>query len=407
MSQIPGWIKAELFENVLCETVPEYREIKEFRVYNALGPGENYVAIALKVQIQVLLNDNTTHTQNYFLKVAHDTDLYNTLMYKWNVFNKETEVYRVFIPDFEEMYREVGVDVRFGPHCYVLPVEQEYLLLEDVSLRGFKNANRQNSLDMEHCKCALKKLAQWHAASAVRVERKGPYNEIYLKGSINPDGEPLIRSMSTAGIRNVLKVAQNLENKDIYYAELERLSEGFCEFLLHNVEFDPLEFNVLNHGDFWCNNMMFQYDDDIENKIRDVYLVDYQMARYASPGDDIIYFLFTSVKLGLKVACFDELVRYYYDHLIDNLILLKYSKKLPTLAGLHKMIMESKAYVSGTFAAFNIMPTALADPVDSATLDNLVNDSEHNAQVYQQERVKQHLELVLPWMYYKGFLDCN
>ncbi|XP_073842834.1 uncharacterized protein [Musca autumnalis] len=404
MSQIPDWITSEIFENVLRETVANYKEIKSFRVFNALGPGENYVAIALKVEIEVLLDDDTTHTQNYFLKVAHDTELYHTLMYKWNVFNKETEVYRVFIPDFEEMYREAGVDIRFGPKAYVLPVDEEYLLLEDISLIGFKNANRQNCLDMQHCKLALKKLAQWHAASAVRVERQGPYNEIYLKGSINPDGEPLIRSMSTAGIKNVVKVAQNLENKHIYYEKLESLSEEFPEFLLGNVEYpNPNEFNVLNHGDFWCNNIMFQYDD--ANEIQDVYLVDYQMARYASPGDDLIYFLFTSVQLDIKVACYDELVKYYHDHLIENLKLLKYSKQLPSLAGVHKMIMESKAY--GTFAAFNIMPTALADPVDSATLDNLVNDSEHNAKVFQQERVKKHLELVLPWMYYKGFLDYN
>ncbi|XP_005183476.2 uncharacterized protein LOC101896288 [Musca domestica] len=404
MAEIPKWIQSEHFENLLRETVPNFKEIKTFRVRNALGPGENYVAIALKVEIEVLLTDDTLETQYYFLKVAHDTELYNTLMYKWNVFNKETEVYRVFIPEFEEMYREAGEEVRFGPQAYSLPVEQEYLLLEDISLKGFKNANRQNSLDMEHCKFALKKLAKWHAASAVRVEHKGPYNEIYLKGSLNPDGEPLIRSMSTAGIQNVLKVSQDFVDKDIYYESLKKMSVEFSDFLLRNVEYpNPNEFNVLNHGDFWCNNMMFQYDE--ANNIEDVYLVDYQMARYSSPGDDLIYFLFTSVQLQLKVAHFDELVKYYHDHLIENLKLLKYSKEMPSLADVHRMIMESRAY--GTFAAFNIMPTALADPVDSATLDNLVNDSEHNANVYQQERVKKHLELVLPWMYYKGFLDCK
>ncbi|XP_013107728.2 uncharacterized protein LOC106087284 [Stomoxys calcitrans] len=405
MSHIPSWIEPKIFEKVLQQTVPKYKEIKSFKVYDALGPGENYVAIALKVQIKVMLTDYSLHTQSYFLKIAHDTDLYHNVMYKWNVFNKETEVYRHFIPDFEQMYRDVGVEVRFGPKIYELPVEHEYLLLEDLNSLQFRNVNRQNSLDSHHIKFMLKKLAQWHAASAVRVERKGPYNDIYLKGSINPDGEPLVRAIGGTAIQNVIKAVKDMKNKDIYYKKLLKMSEGYADFLLQNVEHNPNQFNVLNHGDFWCNNMMFQYDEN--KKINDAYIIDYQMLRYASPGDDLIYFYVTSVQLDLKVSRFDEFVKYYHDNLIDNLKLLKYSKPLPSLGEIHKMIYEAKAY--GTFAAFSIMPAALANPVESATLDNLVGDSEESVEakalVLKEERIQKHLEVTLPWMYYKGYFD--
>ncbi|XP_075145784.1 uncharacterized protein LOC142220492 [Haematobia irritans] len=405
MSHIPNWIEANIFENVLKESVPKYKEIKSFKVYDALGPGENYVALALKVELKVMLTDYSLHTQTYFLKVSHNNDLYNTLFYKWNVFNKETEVYRVFIPDFEEMYREAGLEVRFGPKIYELPVEHEYLLLEDLNAMGFRNMNRQKSLDMNHCKFTLKKLAQWHAVSAVRVERKGPYNEIYFKGSINPDGEPLVRAMGSAAIQNVLKAVKDMKNNDAYYKQLQKLGENYPEFLLGKIAHNPNQFNVLNHGDFWCNNIMYQHDE--HKQIKDAYMIDYQMMRYASPGEDLIYFMVTSTQLDLKVTRFDELIKYYHDNLIEHLKLLKYSKPLPTLGEIHKGIYEAKAY--GTFAAFSIMPAALANPVESATLDNLVGDSEESieakALVLKEELIQKHLELTMPWMYYKGFFD--
>lgn len=341
-SDIPSWIDAKLFEKVLNKSVPNFKEIKEFSVYNALPPGENYVAVALKIKIIVMLTDYSLLTHSYFLKVAQNTELYHTQLCKWNVFNKETEMYRVFIPDFEQLYREVGVNLRFGAEVYDLPIHEEYLLLEDLGLQGFKNVNRQNSLDMEHSKIALKKLAQWHAASAVRVEFKGCYNDIYLKGALNPDGEPLVRAMCSSAIQNVLLACKDMTNSELYYEQLEKLSVKFPEFLLENITYNPNEFNVLNHGDFWCNNVMFQYNE--AGKVNDAYIVDYQMARYGSPGHDLIYFMISSVKLNLKVAHFDELIKYYHKHLIANLKLLKYTKPVPSLGDIHKMIMESRAY---------------------------------------------------------------
>jgi len=58
---------------------------------------------------------------------------------------------------------------------------------------------------------------------------------------------------------------------------------------------DASDFNVLNHGDFWSNNMMFSHDSF--GNIKDIYMVDFQIPKYGSVAQDLYYFLMTSTKL--------------------------------------------------------------------------------------------------------------
>ena len=54
--------------------------------------------------------------------------------------------------------------------------------------------------------------------------------------------------------------------------------------------------NVLNHGDFWINNMMFQYDGTATTNPQDIRLVDLQICRFSSQALDLQYFVVTSIQ---------------------------------------------------------------------------------------------------------------
>lgn len=101
----------------------------------------------------------------------------------WKVFDKEKLSYSCYIPEFEQMFRNVNKPIKFGPNYYetssALAPTTELIILEDLGNRGFKNANRQQGLDMKHTLAVLEKLAQFHAASAVRYELKGAYPNVY------------------------------------------------------------------------------------------------------------------------------------------------------------------------------------------------------------------------------------
>lgn len=54
-SNVPKWLEARLFEGVLKENVPNYKEIKEFKAYAGLPAGENYSTVITRIEIDAEL----------------------------------------------------------------------------------------------------------------------------------------------------------------------------------------------------------------------------------------------------------------------------------------------------------------------------------------------------------------
>lgn len=93
---------------------------------------------------------------------------------------------------------------------------------------------------------------------------------------------------------------------------------------------------VLAHGDFWLNNMMFREDQD-------VLFLDFQGCCWGSPALDLQYFMASSVHNDIKIDRFDELMKFYYDELIESLKKLKYDKEIPTFEEFEADMLEKGA----------------------------------------------------------------
>ena len=150
------------------------------------------------------------------LKVNHESEDLKEMMKGHNVFEMEKSMYDDIVPEFEKLYADVGVEVKFGAKSYNLPVKQEYILLENLCPRGFKNANRLEGLDKEHTENVLKKLAQWHAASAHRVAIKGPYEQKYIDGYFKNESQEIMKEMFEGMGKIFVSCAEKYSNFDEY-----------------------------------------------------------------------------------------------------------------------------------------------------------------------------------------------
>ncbi|XP_005183467.2 uncharacterized protein LOC101894757 [Musca domestica] len=403
---IPSWITAELFAKILPNIVKDFAKISNFKVCQALAPGENYATVMLKVHIDCLLATGRTEQFTLMLKVPHNNDLYRNEMIKFHMFATEAGMYRQIVPEFEKLYRSKGLEISFGAKSYQLPaVKEEYILLEDLTRRGFRNVKRQNCLDMEHCRGVLKKLAQFHAASAIWVEKNGSFPDLYSRGIVREEGKGLLGSMFNSGLQHLLKTTEGMKSCERYYPEFKRYADKFMDEIFHQTARDDKAFNVLNHGDCWSNNIMFQYG--AQGELKETYFVDLQLPCFGTPAQDLLYFILSSAQLDLKIKHFDEMIHYYHQNLIEHLKLLGYSKPLPFLRDIHQMILKGSIWAMITVLI--TMAAVLCDTSDSATVDNFVSDSEDSQHfkelLFSNERFKSHWEVVLPWLYQRGALE--
>ena len=190
------------------------------------------------------------------------------------------------------------------------------------------------------------------------------------------------------------------------------------------------EFNVLNHGDFWLNNVLFQ--NCSENQTLETYFIDYQLCKYGSPTLDLYMFLLSGTSLDIKIPYFDYFIQFYHDNLLKYLQILKYNGKPPTLKELQLMLLKygymGRYYIHTLFiigsnlftfpflftafaTVFNCLSVCLYEPKNEAecNLDCLMNDSpeaeEYRNSLFLNERFKSHAEAILPWLASRGLLE--
>lgn len=135
------------------------------------------------------------------------------------LFPKEMNMYKTYLPAFESLYKAAGQDIKLAPKC--LHTEQRegsiHFIFEDLAVRNFKDVDRVSGLNMAHMKCALEKLAEFHAASSVYEELHGPYpnefndgfvllsTEQFLKDNFKIKQASLKKSIANWGIKDAEK----------------------------------------------------------------------------------------------------------------------------------------------------------------------------------------------------------
>ena len=216
---VPPWVNKENFKKLLLKSHPSIKDISTFEARPALAAGENYATLMLRVKATATFDDNTSKDFSFMLKVPHDTSQMKEMMQVMNFFITENAVYTEVIPELEDMYRQAGVEVSFGPKACKLDLDDpniHYVLMTDLSVDGFKNANRLECLNMEHTLSVLRKMAQFHAASACRVAKKGAYPEIFSPDMDNDLTRAMFSQMFTAFKEPFLNNLKNFEDAEKY-----------------------------------------------------------------------------------------------------------------------------------------------------------------------------------------------
>ncbi|KAH8359879.1 hypothetical protein KR093_009301 [Drosophila rubida] len=405
--QVPTWLKQELFEDVLKKIFPKYSSIKSYKPVAGLKPGENYSTIMLRLYFEVELEDKSIEKISFMLKTPHDFEMYREILKKNNMFAVERDVFLNVKPELEQMYKDVGLDVRFGATAYEINAPDEYVLLEDLRPAGFQNIDRLVGLNKGHVLGVLKKLAQWHAVTAARIQFKGAYTQNYLQPTYADSMKSEIAQVAETLGKYLLKCLPKYDDYETYSEAVHNIQPKIVDLMYGLNKPDPEDFNALAHGDLWTNNILFQTKEG-SDKPNATYFVDFQLPRYCSVAFDLLYFLLASTQFDLKLSHFDYFIKYYHDQLVEHLKLLKYpAEKIPTLRFLHQQLLKH-GYV-GYHVALVLCPPVLLDRTDDANLTDFVTETDNGdalkLQMFSNARYRKHVSAMLPWLFNRGALQ--
>ncbi|XP_017062101.1 uncharacterized protein LOC108102014 [Drosophila ficusphila] len=404
-NQILDWLNVSDFEEIISPSEPEFGKILSGSWTSATKPGDNFASKLLKIDIQTQLKDKSEKTFSYILKVQPTTTKDNFT--DINMFPKEMEMYRKYVPAFEKLYKDAGCTITFSAKSYVFnkPVKEEYLLMENLQSSGFKMADRMKGLNMEHTKSALKKLAQWHAASIKYKELNGPYSTLYNDGIYIEQTREMYTTMFSTAKHSYIDIFRKFEGAEEFLPKLPWIIDNHVDQILEDAKINEKEFNVLNHGDAWINNIMFQYDS--KGNVKETFLLDHQNAKYGNPAQDLYYFLMSSAELDIKVDQFDYLIRWYHENLVEHTSLLKYNGFVPCLKELHSILIDHPAFAAGTVISTLTVCLLNADEGfnPEAFFVETPESEAFRLKLLGNERYKAHIERIMPWLNRRGLLD--
>ncbi|KAK7864008.1 hypothetical protein R5R35_000114 [Gryllus longicercus] len=353
----PSWLNEDFIKTaILGETHSDRATLIKYHVAPAAAPGDNYISDIYRVSVE-------TQDGNQFSLIVKclPTTEYNLQFIRTaRLFEKEIILYDSVLPLMCEL--EKCVSVRFAPKCYFIR-SHSVLVLDDLTRQGFKIVDRREGLNLNHCKEAMKCLAYFHACSTALPKEMMISN--FCDTVYSGAGQAHARSYVTNCVLSVADRVDKWPGYERFGDKLRNIASSSSDRVvsLFNSE-SP--FRVLNHGDFWTNNIMFQHSS--EGDISGIKIIDFQMCRFVSPVFDILYFLYTSpqeeIRLNHRLLLLDEYCKEFTS--VAQRLNLPVSI---TTDLLDKAMVENEFY--GFINAIMMLPAVLSGPEKTPDLENV------------------------------------
>lgn len=331
---------------------------------NVVTPGNNYLSDVSRCCVSYE-HSGKLYEKYLFLKIPYYLPYY-AMTAASGVFKKELHVNRKILP---EMKMLLGGESIAPEYC--CSDGDDAFAQEDLSQHGYRMSSRHELLNFEECAQAFRTLAKFHATS-VKIHETKPEilddarHELFWTSFMSSfeDGK-YVKAFMDQLFKCVSRADPEYAAKHV--EELERFKNRLYLSATEEMKSYENELNVLNHGDFWCNNFLFKFDKD--GRLCDAKLVDFQLCRWASPVIDLLYCAINSMKFELFEKSFDLLLEIYANEFNAVLQYLKCDQKPVTVDQL-KSIIETKLEYC-LFVLLSVCPSVLRKTVPDRQITEL------------------------------------
>ncbi|KAL1140736.1 hypothetical protein AAG570_000666 [Ranatra chinensis] len=363
------WLETILKRDALERSVSKVISVEKEDVVNK---GDNYASDISRLKIETVLGSGRMATRSLIMKRMPATELRAKQIGEWGLFRKEIKMYNTVLPKMDKFLEseDYSGDTLWGRCLYTRPYD--LIILEDLKDLGFKMADRQESLDMNHALLVMKSLGRYHALSAT-LEDRGELDVEDFKETIFTTNDDKMKQY----LGQVLTVFAGVV--DTTWGEEWKISASKIKSLVANsmdsvrrMYDEKCDFPVLNHGDCWVNNMMFKYDNDTNNP-SGIRFIDFQLAYYNSYAFDLTYFLTSSVRPEIRDEDYGPLLQEYHTSLTWHLKRFGYAgDNVPSLEDVKEELKRKSLYA--LVLACMMLNFLFAEPEEVPDLEELLKE---------------------------------
>lgn len=391
----PLWLDKEYVIKILqkfCDT--QVVEIKNFTKNPATVKGENYFSALYLLNIEYFMDSDTENVQqvSLILKTRLESDLISQIEEDFDVFAREAEYYTLISEEAQILLDEIKDKTIFGPKAVY--VDDRIIVMENLKLKGFNIKEVKKGLNLNQCHLVLQKLAKFHAVSMVLYKKNPDMFRYHLPGNISEHPSP-IHAMYAQAIKSTIDYCKTQEDLQEYVPKLESFSTTIIAKMINVFSRNLSDrYHVLNHGDMWVNNLMFQEPIDEE-----ILFIDFQEGFFGSPGIDWNYLVFSSWQPDVFKTHLDDLILVYHESLCDILHKLNYQQRIPTVDDVKKEIINKGFH--GLATATCLLPILINEHPELADPENFVLETDEAVQnrrtIFNNPKFGERLKLFLKY----------
>lgn len=193
--------------------------------------------------------------------------------------------------------------------------DDDFLALEDLGIHGYGNAVRQEGIDYPHCKKILETFAKFHALSfAFKDQHPEEYKKIAAlvpEVYYNPKYWEWYKGFwNLLCICSIDAIEKEYPNT-IYEKKVKEFATDATYLKMIKAADSNAKSAVIGHGDSWTPNFLFKYQEGTTLPT-DSMMIDFQLARSASPILDVAFFIYACSSQELRNDKYDDMLKYYH-----------------------------------------------------------------------------------------------
>ncbi|EFN73204.1 hypothetical protein EAG_05330 [Camponotus floridanus] len=263
--ETPTWLNLCFMEKILRKSEND-NSIQVIDIFSkpATNKGDNYTSDMIRVNVEYSRDQSgrkITEKKSVIVKMLPSVEgIRKNLVAMSRIFNTEM---LMMTDTLDKMNKLIQPKYRLsGKGMYVQEDNPILLVMEDLAPLGYRMACRHSGLDLDHCILALRGLARFHATSVAICEKEPNQKQMYSRGMFNLAHPSEMRGFFSQGVKQLAEEMENWPGMKKYAEKLAKLVDHTYNIGIDTCKFSENEFNVINHGDCWVNNMMFKYNDD-------------------------------------------------------------------------------------------------------------------------------------------------